>query len=182
MNTYALVNHRDMMVVDRLQPLPEGWRNMSQLSALTDEELFELSWAGWENEGWVCVTDPRFGDYSCPEETLNMNKLNLKAEVQNQINGLRETLLKYKEKDIPFNDEVRTEFHILSERAKDLPNSYFLVKMRFEYFQFTGREILEISDMLELHNQNCNMKEYSIFKDIEACQSLKELTEVNYDI
>ncbi len=54
--------------------------------------------------------------------------------------------------------------------------------MRFEYFQFTGREILEISDMLELHNQNCNIKEYSKFKDIEACQSLKELTEVSYDI
>lgn len=179
---YALVNLETKEVVDRLQPLPEYWENISQLGALEYEQVKNLEWAGHPNKGWISVNDPFFAECTCSEDNLNMNKLNLKVEIQNQMDMKRECLLKYKEYDIPFNQDVRVEFSILRTYAKDLRNSYFPIKLRFQYYNFTGHEVLEIGDLLEKHNQDCNKLESSIYSQVDACANLADLTKINYDI
>lgn len=41
---YVLVDTEQKIVIDKIQRLPENWKNIAGLPGLTDEEICDLKW------------------------------------------------------------------------------------------------------------------------------------------
>ena len=180
-NFYVLVDPQNKIVLDKIQELPENWRNIAGLPGLSDEEIRDLKWAGWDNLGWINIRSSEMFDYESSSEKLEMNKLTLKFLVTEKVNEKKESLLSYKEILIPTDSETRLELLILKERAQQNPEKTFVLKLRFRYYEFSAEDIINISNLIEDHNESCNLWEKEVYSQIESCQSLAEFSNINYD-
>jgi hypothetical protein len=180
-NFYVLVDPQNKIVLDKVQELPENWRNIAGLPGLSDEELRDLKWAGWDNLGWINIRSSEMFDYESSPENLEMNKLTLKVLVTEKVNQKKEGLLLYKEILIPTDSETRLELLILKERARQNPEKTFVLKIRFQYYQFPAEDIINISNLIEDYNESCNLWEMEVYSQIESCQSIADFSNINYD-
>lgn len=180
-NFYVLVDPKSKIVLDRVQELPENWRNISGLPGLSDEELRDLTWAGWENLGWINISSSEIFEYESNPDNLEMNKLNFKTLVTEKVNQQKESLLEYNRIQIPTDSETRLELLILKERAKEIPEKTFILKIRFKYHEFSAEDIHNISKLIEDHNESCNQWEMEVYSQIDSCQSIADFSKVNYD-
>jgi hypothetical protein len=80
---YVLVDHNQKIIIDHIRYLPENWNNIHGLKHLDDTKLENLNWAGYDNMGWIKITDERLSEYSHTEEWLNMSLLGFKNQVAN---------------------------------------------------------------------------------------------------
>jgi len=180
-NFYVLVDPQNKIVLDKVQELPENWRNIAGLPGLSDEEIRDLKWAGWDNLGWINIRSPEICDYESSLENLDMNKLTFKLLISEKVNQKRESLLDYKNIQIPTDLETRLEVLILKEKAKEDLQKTFVLKLRYRYYEFTSEDIISISNLIESHNEICNLWEKKVYSEIESCQSLADFPNVNYD-
>jgi hypothetical protein len=180
-NFYVLVDPQNKIVLDQVQELPENWRNIAGLPGLSDEEICDLKWAGWDNLGWINISSPEMSEYDSSPENLEMNKLNFKILVSEKVNQKKESLLSYNDISIPTDSETRLELLILKEKAKENTEKSFVLKLRFKYYEFSSQDIINISNLIEDHNESCNMWEKDVYSQIESCQSLADFPNVNYD-
>ena len=74
-NFYVLVDTQEKAILDKIQELPENWRNIAGLPGLSDEELRDLKWAGWDNLGWINISSVEMLEYQSSPENLEMNKI-----------------------------------------------------------------------------------------------------------
>ena len=105
-NFYVLVDTQQKIVLDLIQELPENWRNIAGLTGLSDEEIRDLKWAGWDNLGWINIRSFEMFDYESSPENLEINKLRLKDLISEKVNQKKEGLLLYKEIQIKQNHLV----------------------------------------------------------------------------
>jgi len=180
-NFYVLVDPQNKIVLDKIQELPENWRNIAGLPGLSDEEICDLKWAGWDNLGWINIRSPEMSNYESSLENLEMNKLTLKDLITEKVNQKKESLLYYKDVQIPTDYETRIELLILKERAKETPEKTFNLKLRFKYYQFSAKDIINISNLIEDHNESCNLWEKEVYSQIESCNALSDFPNINYD-
>jgi hypothetical protein len=110
-----------------------------------------------------------------------MNKLTLKVLVTEKVNQKRESLLTYNDISIPTDSETRLELLILKERAQQNPEKTFSLKLRFRYYEFSAKDIINISNLIEDYNESCNLWEKEVYSQIESCQSIGDFPSVNYD-
>ena len=80
---YVLVDTRQKLVIDKIQKLPENWKNIAGLPGLTDEQISNLKWAGYEDYGWIRLNSPSLNDYQSSPENLELNKNTFKKLVSN---------------------------------------------------------------------------------------------------
>ena len=180
-NFYVLVDPENKVILDRVQELPECWKNISGLPGLSDEEIRDLKWAGWDNLGWINIRSPEISDYESSPENLEMNKLNFKFLVSEKVNQKKESLISYNEISISTDSETRLELLVLKERAKENLEKTFILKIRFCYYEFSAEDIINISNLIEDHNESCNLWEKEVYSQIESCQSIADFPKVNYD-
>jgi hypothetical protein len=180
-NFYVLVDPQNKIILDKVQELPENWRNIAGLPGLSDEELRDLKWAGWDNLGWINIRSPEMFDYKSSPENLEMNKLTFKTLVTEKVNEKKESLLAYKQVQIPTDVETRLELLILKERAAQNPEKTFIIKLRFKYYEFSAEDVINISNIIEDHNESCNLWESKVYYQIESCKSLADFSNINYD-
>jgi hypothetical protein len=180
-NFYVLVDPQNKIILDKVQELPENWRNIAGLPGLSDEELLDLKWAGWDNLGWINIRSPKISDYESSPENLEMNKLTLKVLVTEKVNQKKESLLIYNDILIPTDSETRLELLILKERSQKNLEKTFALKLRFQYYEFSAEDIINISNLIEDHNESCNLWEKEVYSQIESCQSIADFPKVNYD-
>lgn len=120
-------------------------------------------------------------DYESSPDNLEMNKLNFKFLVSEKVNQKKESLLSYRNISIPTDSETRLELLILKERAKENPEKIFILKIRFCYYEFSAQDIINISNLIEDHNESWNLWENEVYLQIDSCQSIADFPKVNYD-
>ncbi len=180
-NFYVLVDPQNKIVLDKIQKLPENWRNIAGLPGLSDEEICDLKWAGWDNLGWINISSSKMFDYKSSPDNLEMNKLTFKSLITEKVNEKRENLLSYKQIQIPTNLEIRLDLLILKERAKEMPQKIFTLKLRFKFYEFSSEDIINISNLVEDYHEYCSLLEKDVYSQIESCQSITDFPNVNYD-
>ena len=180
-NFYVLVDPQNKIILGKVQELPECWKNISGLPGLSDEELRDLKWAGWDNLGWINISSPEISEYESNPDNLEMNKLTFKDLVSEKVNRRKESLLSYNGLGIPTDQETRLELLILKERAKENPEKTFVMKIRFQYYEFSAEDIANLSNLIEDHNETCNVWEKEVYSQIDSCKSISDFPEVNYD-
>jgi hypothetical protein len=62
-NFYVLVDTETKQIINKIQKLPENWKNIAGLPGLSDEELCDLKWAGQHNYGWINIHSEKIKEY-----------------------------------------------------------------------------------------------------------------------
>ena len=95
-------------ILEEAKPLEENWNTICGLKFLSDDELKDLSWAGYDGFGFLRIDNPTIQKYAYSDALLNIIKSNLKDQVK----------LKKDEREV-FGIIVNNSFNIsLSLQAK----------------------------------------------------------------
>ena len=171
---YVLVDIEKKKIIDKIQKLPETWKNISGLSKLSDEELCDLKWAGQTNLGWISLKSNLIQEYYSDSENLELNKNTLKTFISEIRKDRQSEPINYKGIRISTDEKTRYSLIIKKLYSVDEVNYKFFNK----YYTFTKEQIIEICDMIEKHIQDCFDWEMKIYQQIESCQKISDFLNI----
>ena len=179
---YVLVDTKQKLVIDRIQQLPECWRNISGLPGYSDEELRDLTWAGWDSLGWINVRTGNLNDFISTPENFEMNKNQLKYCISEKRKEKELNFLTYRGIQIEPSQELKINLFFLLKQVEKNTDELYDIKFSNKYHKLLGEEILELCDIMIDNTIKWNNWESAIYNQIDSCQTLSELSNINYDL
>ena len=174
-NFYVLVDTESKQVIDKIQKLPENWKNISGLSRLSDEELCDLKWAGHHNLGWVNIHSERIKEYFSSQENFELNKNIFKLLITNIRKEEELEPIEYKGAKIKADLKSELSLFLLKE------NNQVNFKCINGYHTFNSQEISEILDSIQSRRQYLFNREKEIYENIDKCISIENFVDIKYD-
>jgi len=174
---YILVDLEKKIFIDKIQQLPENWRNIAGLPGLSDEELSDLKWAGWENLGWINVKTGNLSEYTSSLENLELNKNELKDYITNQRNLKENEFISFDGIKVEPSQELILKLFLLLTSNQE----QYQIKIIHKYYCLTKKQISKLYDRLIEHRINFDNWEASIYNQIDSCKHLSEIANINYD-
>ena len=174
-NFYVLVDTETKEIIDKIQKLPENWKNIAGLSALSDEELCDLKWAGQHNLGWINIHSEKIKEYTSLSENLDLNKNTFKFLISELRKEKQSEPIEYNGARLKSNIQT---WHLLSLLKEKEKVNYKCIN---GYFTFTSLQLAEICDKIEQQIQSLFDCEMQIYQQIDACQSISDFLNVTYD-
>lgn len=176
-NFYVLVDTEKKITIDKIQTLPYNWLNISGLINYSDEKLSDMSWAGHKNLGWINIKSLKIKNFTSPPENLELNKLQLKKIISDEIKEKQYFPINYKGAKI--NLDLETRFLLLT--LKNLNKSEVNLKCINGYYEFNKLEIDEIYVMIENQIQKFFDIEKNFYEQVDKCKSIQDFSKINYD-
>jgi hypothetical protein len=174
-NFYVLVDTEIKQVIDKIQKLPENWKNIAGLPGLSDEELCDLKWAGQHNLGWINIHSEKIKEYTSSQDNLNLNKNIFKLLVSELRKEKQSEPIEYNGARLKSNFQTWHSLSLLKE--KDEVN----YKCINGYYNFTSLQLKEICAKIETQIQNYFDIEMKIYQQIDKCQSISDFFNVNFN-
>lgn len=172
---YVLVDNHLKQVIDKIQKLPEYWKNISHLKNFSDEELKDLTWAGQPNIGWVSIKSEYIKEYRTSPENLELNKNQLKDIISKIVEEKIFSPIVFNQIKITPDDKTRYSFWI--KRIQKVEK--FNCKINNQYYTFNSEQISDICDRIEQHIQEQIDFEMKIYEQIESCKNLQDFLNIN---
>lgn len=174
-NFYVLVDTENKSILDKIQKLPENWRNIAGLPGLSDKELCNLTWAGWSNLGWINIHSEEIKKYNHSPENLELNKNTFKVLITEIRKEQQLSLIEYKGAKIqPSTKTLHSLFFLQSKEKVNF-------KCINGYHTFISDELKELYDIIESHVQKWFDWEMNVYLQIDLCQNVSDFLNVNYD-
>jgi hypothetical protein len=172
---YVLVDTRQKLVIDKIQKLPENWKNIAGLPGLTDEQISDLKWAGYEDYGWIRLNSPSLNGYQSSPENLELNKNTFKKLISNFKKQKILDGIEYQ--GIKFTADEKTRYSLFIKKLSNQDTVNY--KSFNKYYTLTKEQIIEICDIIELYVQKCFDWEMKVYIQIENCNTLTDFLNVN---
>ena len=174
-NFYILVDTEKKIVIDKIQKLPQNWKNIAGLPGLSDEELRDLTWAGHSNLGWISIRLKEIEDYLCLPETLELNKNTLKDLISKIRKEKQAEIIEYQGAKLKSNTNTLYSLFLLHKKKEV---NYKCIN---GYHTFTSSQICELYDIIDTNMQKWFDWEMNVYSQIDACLSISDFLNVNYD-
>lgn len=178
---YVLVDTNSKQIVSKLEPLPEYWKNIAGLTNFSEEELKDLSWSGNVGLGWIKTTSELLNEYNSSVENLDLNKNHFKQIISDHFELKKEIGITYKNIRCPVNKDTIFDLNIKNLQAKQNPEKTFVYKIINNYHTFSSEEIQELCNLVNEYDIELSLIEMNIFKQIEECSRVHDLSKINYD-
>lgn len=172
---YVLVDIESKEIIDKIQKLPENWKNIAGLPGLSDEELCDLKWAGHHNLGWISIQSKKIKEYTSSQDNLELNKNIFKQLISELRKDKQLESIEYHGAKLKLNIQTWNSLSLLKTKEKV---NYKCIN---GYFTFTSLQLVEICDIIEQHIENLFNLEMEIFQQIDNCQSISDFFNVVYD-
>jgi hypothetical protein len=173
-NFYVLVDTEKKITIDKIQTLPQNWKNIAGLPGLSDEELCDLEWAGQHNQGWINIHSEKIKEYTSPAENLELNKNTFKLLISDLRKEKQNEPIEYN--NAKLKSDTKTWYSLFLLKTKKSVN----YKCINGYFTFTSLQIAEICDKLEEQIQKWFDWEMNVYQQIDSCQTIADFFSVNY--
>jgi hypothetical protein len=174
-NFYVLVEIKEKIIIDKIQKLPECWRNISGLPGLSGDELCNLTWAGWNNLAWINIKSEELKNFTSSKENLELNKNAFKALISEIREEQQSNAIEYQGAKIKSN--IKTLYSLFLLKEKKSVN----FKCINGYHTFTSEQIKELYDRMESNMQEWFDWEMNVYSQIDLCQTISDFLNVNYD-
>jgi predicted transcriptional regulator len=174
-NFYILVDTEKKIVIDKIQKLPQNWKNISGLPGLSEKELCDLKWAGYYNFGWINIRSKQIKKYSSSQENLELNINEFKSLITQLRKEKQSEVINYQGAKI--KSDTNTLYSLFLVQHKEKVN----YKCINGYYTFTSCEIKELYDIIETNMQKWFDWEMNVYSQIDECQSISDFINVNYD-
>lgn len=172
---YILVDTEKKIIIDKIQKLPYNWKNIAGLPGLSDDEIRDLKWAGHSNLGWINIRSSEIKEYSCSVENLELNKNTFKDLISNIRKEKQSESIEYQGAKVKSNTKTLYSLFLLHNKKKV---NYKCIN---GYHTFTSLQICELYDILESNMQKWFDWEMNVYSQIDACKSIFDFLNVNYD-
>lgn len=172
---YVLVDTESKEVIDKIQKLPQNWKNIAGLPGLSDEKLEDLKWAGHHNLGWINIFSPKIKDFKTSSENLELNKNTLKDLISKKRKEEQDTTIEYKTAKFKTDIKTRCSLFLIKNSTQKEVN----FKCVNGYYKFTLLEISEIYSLIENKIQSLFDQEMKIYSKINSCSTLEQLSKIN---
>lgn len=172
---YVLVDTESKEVIDKIQKLPQNWKNIAGLPGLSDEKLEDLKWAGHHNLGWINIFSPKIKDFKMSPENLELNKNTLKVLISEKRKEDQDTIIEYK--TARFKTDIETRYSLFLIKNSNQKEVNF--KCVNGYYRFTLAEISEVYNLIENKIQSLFDEEMKIYSQIDSCLNLEQLSKIN---
>jgi hypothetical protein len=173
-NFYVLVDTETKQIINKIQKLPENWKNIAGLPGLSDEELCDLKWAGQHNYGWINIHSEKIKEYTSSTENLELNKNTFKFLISELRKERQSQPIEYQGAKLKSNIKTWNSLSLLKGKEKV---NYKCIN---GYFTFTSLQITEICAKIESQIQNYFDNEMKIYQQIDACQSISDFFNTTY--
>jgi hypothetical protein len=174
-NFYILVDTEKKIVIDKIQKLPQNWKNIAGLPGLSDEELRDLKWAGHSNLGWINIHSEEIKQYSSSQENLELNKNEFKSLITQLRKEKQSEVIEYQ--GAKLKSDTNTLYSLFLLHKKKEVN----YKCINGYYTFTSPQICELYDIIDTNMQKWFDWEMNVYAQIDVCKNISDFLNVNYD-
>jgi hypothetical protein len=171
-NFYILVDTEKKLVIDKIQKLPQNWKNIAGLSGLSNKELRDLKWAGYSNLGWISIHSEEIKDYSSSKENIQLNKNEFKSLITQLRKEKQSEAIEYQGAKLKSDTNTLYSLFLLQHKEK------INYKCINGYYTFTSLQIKELYDIIESNIEKWFDWEMSVYSQIDACQSVSDFLNV----
>jgi hypothetical protein len=172
---YVLVDTEKKIVIDKIQKLPENWKNISGLLSLSDEQLKDLKWSGNNNLGWISINSQEIKKYSSSKENLELNKNTFKYLITDIRKNKQSEYIQYQGAKI--KPDIKTLYSLSLLKLKKDVN----FKCLNGYYTFTSFQVSELYDIVDSNIQKWFDWEMNVYSQIDSCNSISDFFNVNYE-
>lgn len=181
-NFYVLVDKNTNTVLNQASELPENWNNIHGLSALSDEELSDLEWAGRPNLGWIKFNSEFPFSYTFSENWISFAKESIKEAYANQRWEAENKGILYKGIQINTDDRTKTSILMKKELMSKSSKETFSWKHNGEIIKFNVTDVINISNALNDYVQQCFEVEAELIEKIDKVSTIEDLAKFELDI
>ena len=185
-NLYFEINPKQSKIISSPKELQTNWKNISGIIYLSKDELYDLSWAGYDNLGFIKL---------CSENYETLKKL----KYDNSIF----LLTKSKYKDIVSNNRQEQElkplliYNQFSVKLTDKFKLHLLMKynecsldksLKFNWktisgpVEFTSEKFLIFYKKIQKYIQKLYDVEMELYKKIDSVENMKNLLKLDLEI
>jgi hypothetical protein len=168
-------------ILENPQSLEENWKNISGLVYLSDDELKDLSWAGYSGVGFINISNNILFDYQYPKDLMTNMKVKLKNDIeykkcQKEIEGV---IINNK-----FNISLSSDSKIsLLMKYLECKETDFV----FDFLTVSGTVKLSSTQFINIFNSiqkyinDLLQTQIDLFKKIDGEDELKNLLKLNHN-
>ena len=183
---YFEINPNENKILSPPKELDVNWNNIFGIVFLSKDELYDLSWAGYPNVGFIKICRDNVDiikKFNYTENILDITKSKFKTIISNNrfAKELQPVLV-----DNKFSIQLTEKFklHMLMKYNecildKDLKFNW---KTIGGYVEFTSEEFLKLYKKTQRHIQNLFDLEISLHKNIDECESIESLILLDLNI
>jgi hypothetical protein len=180
---YFKINPKERKILDSPKPLELNWNNIGGLPFLSEEQLLDLSWAGYDGVGFIKYDIDNKNSlrcYSCDEKIL----LSIKWEL---IKKLSEDRYNYEcggviinnQYKISTDDRSKLLLQIKYSECLDDDNLIFNWKTSSGFVEFTSDKFINLYKKIRLFYQKCFDIEFQYNNQINSCNEFVNLLYLN---
>jgi hypothetical protein len=176
---YLEINPTSKKIISYPKKLELNWNNVGGISYLDDDKLYDLSWAGYPENGFVKFSkDKRYtiSKLFCDDSLFSL----IKSKIKNYLSEIR-----YNEecKGVIINDQYiidtndRSKLLLLMKYMECLshPDLKFKWKAKSGYIDFTSSQFIIIYNKIQEYIQKCFDLEFSLSCNLDECDTVVKI-------
>ena len=172
---YFEINPKQNVILSPPKELDINWKNISGIIFLSKDELYDLTWAGYPETGFLQVSREnisRIKNLKYDDNILSITKSKYKNIVSyNRYEKELQTLLIDDKFSIQLTDKCK--LHILMKYNECLSN---------KSLKFNWEKFLKLYQKIQEYIQNLFDAEITLHKKIEECETIESILETDLSI
>lgn len=166
-------------ILDEAKPLDENWQTICGLKFLSEDELKDLSWAGYVGVGFLKLTNPTINQYAYSDKLLNNVRINLK----NQLNDIKINkefcgIIVNNSFNISLSTESKTDFIFKYLYYKDRVKEDVDIQLNTNsgIIYIPNQKFLKIFDFMQQYLNELELVKVNIDKKIDDMLTIMQLS------
>lgn len=178
---YVYVDFNEKTLLSQIQKLPENWNNINGLNKFDDHQLKDLSWAEYENKGWIRYNSRSLIEYEHTDEWLSLSKDGILQEIANTVKNKTTGIIEFKGKKLFLNLETKsnlmfTRLNLNLEKSKKVP-IIFSDGIR----EINHSDFIDLYDFIDSYTKKCLLIQLDLTNKVKSAQNLEDLQKINFD-
>lgn len=185
-NLYFEINPKTKTIKSRPKQLDHNWKNISGLLYLSESQIYNLSWAGYEEDGFIKITKEnaeRLEDFNSDFNALDSLKIIFKQQVSYNRSIKDSGVITIDNKySIQLTDKCKTALSMKYLECITLKDLKINWKTLSGFIEFSDSEFKVLFLKIQKYIQNLFDIEKSIYLKIENSKTFKELLDIDIEI
>lgn len=176
---YFFCDIKKKEILDEARPLDENWETICGLKFLSEDELRDLSWAGYDGVGFLKLSNPIINQYAYSDKLLDNVKINLK----NQLNDIKRTkefcgVIVNNNFNISLSTESKTDFIFKYLYYKDRVKEDVDIQLNTNsgIIYVSNQKFLKIFDFMQQYLNELELVKVNIDKKIDDMLTIMQLS------
>lgn len=180
---YFEIDHKKNQIISSPERLPRNWKNISGLSSLNDEQLYDLSWANNPGVGFIELKRENISKIillSLPEEIFNITKTLYKTEYKKNRQRKENGTIKINNAiTADLTENFRTS--ILSLYVEAISNSNLTVNWKFNegFMTLNSQNIINLQNSVRKYTQDLFDSERIFYQRVDECLTIRNILEID---